>query len=208
MQCFNSVDRGILGYGAIGRQCARLGSAMGMEVLAYTMHERSTPESRRDDSYCVPGTGDVDGLIPSQWFHGASKEDINHFLSQDLNLLVISLPLTDSTRHIISKEQFQILSKKKTFISNIGRGPHIKTDDLIEALEGGLIRGAALDVTDPEPLPSDHPLWHAPNLFISPHVSWLTGKYWDRILDILASNLENLNTGKPLMNLVNRKLNY
>ncbi|OTA95510.1 hypothetical protein M434DRAFT_28833 [Hypoxylon sp. CO27-5] len=199
---------GILGYGAIGRQTARLASALGMEVYAYTRTERPTPASRVDDSYCVPGTGDPGGLLPAKWFHGTAREDVNNFLAQDLDLLVISLPLTSETRHIISAEQFEILGKKKTFIANIARGGHIEQDALIKALETGQIRGAALDVTDPEPLPSDHPLWKAPNLLITPHVSWKTDLLWDRLLDILELNLEKLATGQPLINVVNRQLHY
>ncbi|KAI8312624.1 D-2-hydroxyacid dehydrogenase [Colletotrichum sp. SAR11_240] len=160
---------GILGYGAIGRQCGKIAQAMGMEVYAFTRSEKATPESRKDDSYVVPGTGDPDGHVPSKWFHGASKEAVNNFLAQDLDLLVIGMPLTSETTGLIGKEQFEILSKKKTFVSNIARGPLIQTDALIEALETGKIRAAALDVTDPEPLPKDHPLWKAPNVFITPH---------------------------------------
>ncbi|KAF4878607.1 D-2-hydroxyacid dehydrogenase [Colletotrichum siamense] len=167
---------GILGYGAIGRQCGKIAQAMGMEVYAFTRSEKATPESRKDDSYVVPGTGDPDGLVPSKWFHGASKEAVNNFLAQDLDLLVIGMPLTSETTGLIGKEQFEILSKKKTFVSNIARGPLIQTDALIEALETGKIRAAALDVTDPEPLPKDHPLWKAPNVFITPH-RLMTGRY-------------------------------
>ncbi|KAI1142068.1 D-isomer specific 2-hydroxyacid dehydrogenase [Hypoxylon sp. FL0543] len=199
---------GILGYGAIGRQTARLASALGMEVYAYTRTERPTPASRVDDSYCVPGTGDPGGLLPAKWFHGTAREDVNNFLAQDLDLLVISLPLTSETRHIISAEQFEILGKKKSFIANIARGGHIDQDALIKALETGQIRGAALDVTDPEPLPADHALWKAPNLLITPHVSWKTDSLWDRLLDVLELNLEKLATGQPLINVVNRQLHY
>ncbi|ROW04911.1 hypothetical protein VPNG_07047 [Cytospora leucostoma] len=159
---------GILGYGAIGRQCAHVANSMGMEVYAYTRNPKNTPEARKDDSYCVPGTGDPDGLIPTKWFHGASMEDINNFLNQDLDILVLSLPLTSETREILSYEQFQILSKKKTFLSSVARGESINTEALLQALENGQIRGAAIDGTDPEPLPSDHPLWKAPNLLITP----------------------------------------
>ncbi|KAI1100660.1 hypothetical protein F4804DRAFT_318328 [Jackrogersella minutella] len=199
---------GILGYGAIGRQCARLATTLGMEVYAYTRGERATPESRKDDSYCVPGTGDPDGLLPSKWFHGISKEDINSFLGQDLDLLVISLPLNSETRHILSHEQFEILSGNKTFVANIARGGHINQEALIKALETGQIRGAALDVTDPEPLPSDHPLWKAPNLLITPHISWKTDALFDRLLNILELNLDKLAAGQPLINVVNRQLHY
>lgn len=181
---------------------------MGMDVYAYTRSERSTPEKRKDDSYCVPGTGDPEGLVPSKWFHGASKEDINDFLSQDLDILVLSLPLTGDTKGLLSREQFEILSKKKTFVSNIARGGVIDTDALIEALESGKIRGAALDVTDPEPLPSDHKLWKAPNLLITPHVSWQTQSLVPRLLDIFELNLDNLSAGRPLINVVNREFNY
>ncbi|KAI8167004.1 D-2-hydroxyacid dehydrogenase [Colletotrichum sp. SAR 10_70] len=175
---------GILGYGAIGRQCGKIAQAMGMEVYAFTRSEKATPESRKDDSYVVPGTGDPDGLVPSKWFHGASKEAVNNFLAQDLDLLVIGMPLTSETTGLIGKEQFEILSKKKTFVSNIARGHLIQTDALIEALETGKIRAAALDVTDPEPLPKDHPLWKAPNVFITPHggVAELVKYIWIRPL--------------------------
>ncbi|KAI1444231.1 hypothetical protein F5Y02DRAFT_183714 [Annulohypoxylon stygium] len=199
---------GILGYGAIGRQTARLAKTLGMEVYAYTRAERVTPESRKDDSYCVPGTGDPDGLLPAKWFHGAAKEDVNKFLAQDLDLLVISVPLTSETRHILSHEQFEILSKNKTFVANIARGGHINQEALIKALETEQIRGAALDVTDPEPLTSDHPLWKAPNLIITPHISWKTDALFGRLLDLMELNLEKLATGQPLINVVNRQLHY
>lgn len=199
---------GILGYGAIGRQCARLGQALGMEVYAYTRSEKSTPESRKDDSYCVPGTGDPDGLIPTKWFHGASKEEVNNFLSQDIDFLVLSLPLTEASRGILGPEQFEILSKKRTFVSNIARGQHIDTDALLYALQSGKIRGAALDVTDPEPLPDGHPLYTAPNVFITPHVSWQTPHYFTRVQAILERNLDALRDGMPLINVMNKEHHY
>ena len=133
---------GILGYGAIGRQVARLATAMGMEIYAFTARERRMPESRRDDSYRVPGTeGDPEGVLPSAWFHGTSAEAINDFLAQGLDVLVMCLPLTDYTVDIIDKEQFEIMAEKKTFVINIGRGAHINTEALISALEKKVIRG-------------------------------------------------------------------
>ncbi|KAK3290938.1 uncharacterized protein B0H64DRAFT_49814 [Chaetomium fimeti] len=199
---------GILGYGAIGRQCARIGQALGMEVYAYTRSERSTPESRKDDSYCVAGTGDPDGLVPTKWFHGSAKEAVNEFLAQDLDLLVLGLPLTEATTHILGREQFEVLSKKKTFVCNIARGKHIDTDALLDALREGKIRGAALDVADPEPLPDGHPLFTAPNVFVTPHVSWQTPHLLTRTQGILEKNLESLSEGKPLINVMNREHHY
>jgi phosphoglycerate dehydrogenase-like enzyme len=199
---------GILGYGAIGRHCARLGQALGMKVYAYTRSEKPTPASRRDDSYCVPGTGDPEGVIPAKWFHGSSRDDVNHFLAQDLDLLVVSLPLTEATKYILGREQFEILSKKKTFVSNIARGKHIDPDALLDALREGKIRGAAIDVTDPEPLPDGHPLFTAPNLFITPHVSWRSPRVFERIRAVIDHNLESLSKGQPLLNVVNREHHY
>jgi phosphoglycerate dehydrogenase-like enzyme len=180
---------------------------MGMEVYAYTRSERKTPESRKDNSYrqfCVPGTGDPAGSIPSQWFHGSSNEDINAFLAQDLDIIVISLPLTKDTEKVISHKQFEILSRKKTFISNVARGRHVDTQALIAALEKGQIRGAALDVTDPEPLPKEHPLWKAPNVYITPHISWITKDVWNGGMRLLETNLERLNNSEPCINYLAR----
>ena len=199
---------GILGYGAIGRQCARLASAMSVEVYAFTRSERSTPEQRRDDSYCLPDMGDPEGLIPTKWFHGSSKNSVNEFLGQDLDILVICLPLNEATQSLIGREQFEILAKKKTFLSNVARGKHIDTDALVEALQQEKIRGAALDVTDPEPLPDGHPLFTAPNVLITPHISWRTPRYFERILAIVEANLEKLNNGETLFNVVNREHHY
>lgn len=87
-----------------------------LTCLSYTRSPKTTPEARRDDSYCVPGTGDPEGLVPSKWFHGTSQDDIDNFLSQDLDILVLCMPLTSETHGIISHQQFKILSKKKTCV--------------------------------------------------------------------------------------------
>ncbi|EPE06624.1 2-hydroxyacid dehydrogenase [Ophiostoma piceae UAMH 11346] len=129
---------GILGYGSIGRQCARLASAPGMEVYAYTHGERATTESRREDAKqrsSISGTGDLDGILPAKWFHGSSQDSVNDFLGQGLDVLVISLPLTPGTQKLISSGQFSILSKKRTFVINVARGRHVDTQALITALE-------------------------------------------------------------------------
>lgn len=73
---------------------ARVAKAMGMDVIAYTASPRKTPESKRDDGYIVPGTGDPDGTLPSAWYSGTGKEDLHNFLKQEIDLLVIGVPLT------------------------------------------------------------------------------------------------------------------
>lgn len=203
-----TYNRGILGYGSIGRQLARVSVALGMDVHAYTLHEKKTPESKRDNGYIPDGLGDPEGIYPSKWFYGGSKEDLHTFLGSDLDLLVVALPLTPATTGLISMPEFEVLSKKKTFLTNIGRGPIVKTDDLIEALDKGLIRGAALDVTDPEPLPDGHPLWSAKNIMVTPHISAASTSYYDRVWGITKLNLQRLSEGGELVNKVNRKEGY
>lgn len=206
----DSVARriGILGYGSIGRQTAKVCKAMGMDVHAYTLHPRETAKSRRDASYAPPGTGDPEGIFPSRWFSGGSKEDLHSFLASDLDVLVISTPLTDKTTHLIGAEELEILSRRRTFISNIARGPILDTDALVHALETGGIRGAALDVTDPEPLPKDHALWRTKNVIITPHISAASLAYGKRVLDILGLNLNKLSKGGDLINHVSRERGY
>lgn len=199
---------GILGYGSVGRQVARLCKAMGMTVHAYTLHPRRTPSSRRDDSYAPPGLGDPAGALPDRWFAGRSTADLHAFLGSGLDLLVVALPLTPQTRGLIAKPEFDILRARKAFVSNIARGPIVDTHDLIDALENGTVRGAALDVTDPEPLPDRHPLWRAKNIIITPHVSGATSKYMERVFEVLMANLTRFSNGERLMNLINRKEGY
>ncbi|KAK3306376.1 oxidoreductase-like protein [Chaetomium strumarium] len=212
---------GILGYGSIGRQTARVAAAMGMTVHAYTLHPRPTPESRRDHGWTPPGLqGDPEGSLPAKWFSGAKTEDLHAFLASGLDLLVVATPLTQRTQHLLGKAEFEVLGssgaggagegkgKGRTFVSNIARGPVIQTEDLMDALECGLIRGAALDVTDPEPLPDGHPLWKAKNVIITPHVSGASTRYFERVLAILECNLTRLAAGEELVNRVDRKRGY
>lgn len=184
---------------------------MGMNVHAYTLHPRPTPESRRDASWSPAGLGDPDGTFPSKWFSGGTTEDLHAFLRSGLDLLVVATPLTNGTQHLLAKREFEVLAEAgrgRTYVSNVARGPVISTDDVIDALEEGLIRGAALDVTDPEPLPDGHKLWGAKNVIITPHVSGASKAYGNRVLAVLQHNLERLVEGKGVANLVNKERGY
>lgn len=213
---------GVLGYGSIGRQVARVGRAMGMTVVAYTASPRPTPASKRDTGFIVPGTGDPDGSIPEAWFSGHDRASLRHFLAQDVDHLLVSVPLTPQTTHLLGAAEFAILGQKKNaFVSNISRGQILVQADLIAALKayddndplkggdgGGGLRGAALDVTDPEPLPKEDPLWDAPNCIITPHISGLGEAYVDRAFQVLEVNLDRREKGERLINVVNRKRGY
>lgn len=185
-----------------------------MTVHAYTASPRPTPESRHDTGYIVPGTGDPDGSIPVSWHHGTDREAIRSFLALGLDHLVISLPLTPQTTRLLAAEEFAILSDNchhhtsKPYVTNISRGKVIDQKALSDALKSGVLGGAALDVTDPEPLPADDPLWDAPNIQISPHVSALGVEYFPRSLDILKENLGRIKRGEPLVNAYRRGRGY
>ncbi|KAK3290512.1 uncharacterized protein B0H64DRAFT_368559 [Chaetomium fimeti] len=207
---------GILGYGSIGRQTARLARALGMSVHAYTLHPRPTPESRRDHGWAPPGLGDPDGTLPARWFSGAETADLHAFLGSGLDLLVVATPLTGRTKHLLGRGEFEVLGaaagvgagKGRTFVSNVARGEVVSTGDLVDALERGLVRGAALDVTDPEPLPDGHVLWGMGNVIVTPHVSGASTRYFERVLAILEVNLGRLGRGEELVNLVDRERGY
>lgn len=186
---------------------ARVSQALGMEIIVYTSRPRLTASSRRDTSWYQPGMGDPEGIIPSTWFHGTSKKDLQNFLSQGADVVVLSLPLTEHTKHIIGEQELQTMtSKSPAFLINISRGPIIDQAALLESLKRGAsnggLQGAALDVTDPEPLPAENELWSLPNVFISPHVSSISPGTTGRAFRILEENMTRRLEGRELVNVV------
>lgn len=141
---------GVIGYGDIGRACAKLAKGFGMKVAAL---RRNPNRTGQDDPFC-----DV--------VYGA---DALHTLLSESDYIVIAAPLTPETHGMIGKEQLACC-KKTAVIINVGRGPIIDEEALIEALRTKQIRGAGLDVFCQEPLPTDNPLWELDNVLISPYV--------------------------------------
>lgn len=202
---------GVLGYGSIGRQIARVAKGLGMRVLAYTATPKDSDEKKRDGGFVVPGTGDLKGEIPDAWYSGLGKEDLHAFLGQGIDWLVVSVPLTDQTRGFLGKEEFEVLKnggKGPAFVTNIARGPIINQPELIEALKDGTVQGAALDVTDPEPLPADSELWDLKNVIVTPHISGNGVAYEERAFQVLEVNLERKEKGERLINVVRRERGY
>lgn len=183
-----------------------------MTILAFTSTPRPTPASRaHHGTFTLPALGDPNGTLPTAWFHGTTKASVNAFLAQDLDLLVIALPLTPATTKLLGREQFDILGggsgggrKKGAFVVNIARGAVVDQDALVDALEDGRIRGAAVDVTDPEPLPVGDRLWGARNCFVTPHVAWQSRSQRGRCLGILGGNVQALLKGETLLNELKR----
>ena len=138
----------VVGLGGIGTEVAKRAHALGMTVIA-------TRNSGTDGPDYVAEVGLADKLLPF-----AGRADV----------IVSTLPLTPQTKGLMNKAFFDAAKRGALFI-NVGRGATVVTDDLLAALNDGRLGGAGLDVTDPEPLPADHPLWRAPNVIITPHVS-------------------------------------
>lgn len=182
-----------------------------MDVIAYTATPKDSAESKKDHGFIVPNTGDPDGSIPSAWYSGLDKPSLHNFFSQDIDLLLISVPLTTDTHHMLSTEEFKVLSKngkKPAFVTNIARGPIVDHDALLSALKDGTLAGASLDVTEPEPLPSDSELWDMDNVIITPHISGVGTSYNDRAFQLFEQQLERRKNGEKLLNVVQRKRGY
>ncbi len=190
---------GILGYGRIGREVARLCRAFGATVLA-TKRDVKHPI---DDRYTLPGTGDPEGEICDRLY----PPEATAFMIKECDFVVLTLPLTKQTRHSFDQRLFDAM-KPTAFLINVGRGGIVDEAALLTALQAGRIAGAAFDVFEDEPLPSDHPLWKAPNMVISPHISGNMRDYHQKAAAVFEENLKRYVENRPLMNIVNRKLGY
>ena len=156
----------IVGLGAIGEAVAERLEPFGVETVGV----RYSPEKG----------GPTDEVI-------GFEHDAFHDALARTDYLVLACPLTETTRGLVDREAFTTLDPNAVVV-NVARGPVVETDALVEALRSNQIRGASLDVTDPEPLPEDHPLWNFGNVQITPHNAGHTPKYYDRLADIVAEN--------------------
>lgn len=190
---------GIVGYGSIGREIARLAKAFGMRILVSKRDARHV----EDNGYAIFGTGDPGGVLPDRIYPGEATRS----MLAECDYVVLTLPLTEKTHHIFDENMFKEM-KSTAYLVNIGRGGLVNESDLIKALKKGWIAGAGLDVFETEPLPDDSPLWALDNVILTPHVSGFTPFYDDRVTDLFAENLRRYLAGEPLLNLVNRERGY
>jgi phosphoglycerate dehydrogenase-like enzyme len=181
---------GLIGYGPIGRRIAHLAHALGMEVRVL----------RR--SGATPHEGD--DAEPVARFYG--PEELPALLGAS-DYVVLAAPLTGETRGLIDAAALRAMRPTAVLI-NIGRGPLVVQPDLIAALEAGTIAGAGLDVTDPEPLPAGSPLWHLPNVLITPHLAGSNPLYNARATALFCDNLRRYLAGAPLHNQVDPARGY
>lgn len=184
---------GIWGYGGIGRETARLARALGMTVHVLS---RSGIKPRRH-TYCVPGTGDPEGLLPDRVFGMDEKEA---FL-RSVDFLILAIPQTGSTEGIVGEAELRLL-KPSAFLLNPARGPLIKEVALLRALQENWFAGAALDTHYHYPMPPEHPLWEMENVILTPHISGSSASphFLARVWDIFFENVQRFRNGEPLLN--------
>lgn len=184
---------GLWGYGGIARETARLAKTMGLRVHTLVRG----PIQPRTMSFCVPGTGDVAGVLPDQVFYGGQEMV---FLA-GLDILILAMPLTEQTRGIVREQHLRALPPS-AYVLNPARGALIDEAVLLRALREKWIAGAALDTHYHYPMPPDHPLWQMPNVIMTPHISGssLSPHYVSRTWQIFSENLTRFQTGQALLN--------
>jgi phosphoglycerate dehydrogenase-like enzyme len=175
----------VCGLGGIGTEVARRADALGMKVIATRASGKEKPDF-------VSYIGSPDELAT---------------LVKQADVVVNSTPLTDQTRGLFNARLFAQMKTSAYFI-NVGRGGSVVTEDLTEALNKGIIAGAGLDVTDPEPLPPEHPLWHAPNTIITPHISAHTDAGSIATLLVARENLRRYTGGEKMLSVVDTARGY
>ena len=164
-QDIHHATLGVVGFGRIGKEVAKRGRGFDMRILAYDVH--------RDEA----AARDL----------GATFVELDELL-READFVTLHVSLTEETRHLIDARAFGLM-KPTAVLVNAARGPVVDTDALVTALRDGQIFAAALDVTDPEPLPADHPLVSLPNVTIVPHTASGTVATRDRMAELAAKNL-------------------
>jgi phosphoglycerate dehydrogenase-like enzyme len=175
----------IIGFGGIGSNLARRAAACGMRVLA-------------TDPKPIPKPDYVSRLAKPSEFHD---------LLPEADFVASCVPLTRETTGMLGAREFAMM-KRGAYLINMSRGKVVNTGALVEALRSGQLAGAAMDVTDPEPLPKDHPLWQMDNVIITPHMSGRSPGSDRRRFEVLKENLRRFARGEPLINVVDKQLGY
>jgi phosphoglycerate dehydrogenase-like enzyme len=178
---------GIIGYGSIGEEVARLLQPFGCRILATRRHpERGTGEGPSVELF--------------------SLDDLSEVLRAS-DIVVVAAPLTDATAGLIGAEQLAEM-REDAWLINIARGRLIDELALRRALESGWIGGAVLDVFSEEPLGPESPLYRTPNVIITPHTSWASDRVVERTVDLFVENLRRDRAGEPLRNVVDLEAGY
>lgn len=191
---------GMIGYGSIGRECARQLHALGLRILAM----KRDPQRRQDHGFNAwPGTGDADGILPERWY---APDQLDEMLPL-CDVLVVTAPRTPETTGLIGPAELAQL-KPGAWLVVISRGGIVVEQALADALRSGQVAGAAVDAYVQEPIRPDNPLFAAPNLIMTPHVSGISENQWPQTVKLICENLGRFQRGQPLLNLANGRLGY
>jgi D-3-phosphoglycerate dehydrogenase len=176
---------GIIGLGGNGRRLARVLKAFETTIYA-------------TDWFPDEKSPFVDEVLPA--------DAVDELISR-IEILILTAPLTDHTRHMIDARRLKLLPPDGVLV-NVARGPLVVERDLVEVLTSGHLWGAGLDVAEEEPLPSDSPLWEVPNVIITPHVGGQRKSRIDDMTELFCENLRRYRVGKPLINFVDKRLGF
>lgn len=179
---FSHLTIGVMGLGAMGQATAMMLANLDLQVVGWS---KSLKKIERIDCYV-----------------GDSELDL--FLART-DILICMLPLTEATRNILNLQLFRRL-KPNAYVMNLGRGEHLIEEDLLFALENGILSGAILDVFRIEPLPAEHLFWSHPLITVTPHIASMSNP--DTAIAQVVANIHNVMTKQPLINVVDRKLGY
>ncbi|MGH9586029.1 MAG: D-2-hydroxyacid dehydrogenase [Acidobacteriaceae bacterium] len=177
---------GIVGYGDIGRAVAERAHAMGMRIFAMKRHAPEHPDAMIERYY--------------------TQAELHQMLAV-CDYVVIAAPLTPETQHLIGEAEFAAM-KATAVLVNVGRGPVVDTNALVDALNSRQIKGAGLDVADPEPLPAGHPLYAMENVLLSPHCADVVAGWKEDAMRLFLAQYERFEKNEPLLNEVNKRLGY
>lgn len=175
----------VVGFGAVGRELARLARPLGMKIWAVTR------------------SGEADRELAERVFPAARLDEA----LPEADFVVLVAPETPETHHLIGAQQLGAM-KPAAYLINVARGSLVDEHALVEALERRAIAGAALDVTEQEPLPAESRLWSLENVFLTPHISAVTEFLWPRQTALLLENLERWFSGRELLNQVDLARGY
>lgn len=173
---------GIIGFGRTGEETAKLAAACGMRVIAYRKRALDLPAN-------------VDRL------YSADRGDGIDDLLRESDVIVLSVRLTDGTRHLIGRRELGLM-KRSAYLINVARGAVVDQVALLAALHDGAIAGAGLDVFEREPIPAMDPIWDAPNVIITPHATPSMPDREARSTDVIVENARRYRAGEPLVNLL------
>ncbi|MEX2548529.1 MAG: D-2-hydroxyacid dehydrogenase [Chloroflexota bacterium] len=192
------VTVGIVGLGSIGRRVAELVLTMGSRVVAVRRH------AARDEAPAAAGDAEIDEL--TSLIDMLPADGLPELMAQS-DFVLLALPLTPETTDLFNADLLAH-AKPGAWLINVARGALVDERALIRAVRDGRLGGAVLDAFREEPLPADSELYTTPNIIVTPHTSWSSGRVLDRSIELFCENLERFRRGEPLANLVDSTAGY